>query len=479
MSNKPILPNAYVDINNRNLGNTPATLSGIFCFVGIGIGGSGTAETILSVGNVNEVASKIGYGELADSLIEFFNNGGRKAYGWRVEPTTEAVIGVVTKTPIGSSTGTIAIAKDGSNLVTNGFDVKIEITKTGDDGVAKFKYSTDGGQNYSPELVVPVATTYVITGTNLKLTFTKGAGAVYWEDGDVFECTVDDPEITNAKVESAVDAFIASSNTFDGIIVSVPADASLAGSIATKMTNAEAKPNFRYCYSMVRPALSTSAGQAVTQATTLMASVANDRVQVVTGEAVLNRSNQADYRDKNVIGIIAGRRSSLGISEDVGVVAKGQLSGIISLRTGWTDTTIEDLDGLRTVTIRQFKGLAGYYPTNGYMSDAFSDVKKDAWRLVLDKASNVARLSALSFVKVKVDPTDVEGSTQALQDAISNGLNVMIGDDEIVDRSVVVPSGQDILTTEEIKVNISIVPFGHASWIGIEIGLINPLKAVS
>jgi len=55
----------------------------------------------------------------------------------------------------------------------------------------------------------------------------------------------------------------------------------------------------------------------------------------------------------------------------------------------------------------------------------------------------------------------------------------MIGDDEIVDRSVVVPSGQDILTTEEIKVNISIVPFGHASWIGIEIGLINPLKAVS
>jgi len=355
MSNKPILPNAYVDINNRNLGNTPATLSGIFCFVGIGIGGSGTAETILSVGNVNEVASKIGYGELADSLIEFFNNGGRKAYGWRVEPTTEAVIGVVTKTPIGSSTGTIAIAKDGSNLVTNGFDVKIEITKTGDDGVAKFKYSTDGGQNYSPELVVPVATTYVITGTNLKLTFTKGAGAVYWEDGDVFECTVDDPEITNAKVESAVDAFIASSNTFDGIIVSVPADASLAGSIATKMTNAEAKPNFRYCYSMVRPALSTSAGQAVTQATTLMTSVANDRVQVVTGEAVLNRSNQADYRDKNVIGIIAGRRSSLGISEDVGVVAKGQFFG----RAGQTRPlkTLTDFGRSRFASLKDWRDI--------------------------------------------------------------------------------------------------------------------------
>lgn len=479
MSNKPILPNAYVDINNRNLGLTPSTPSGIFCFAGIAVDGSATEETIVSVGNVNEVASKIGYGELSDSLLEFFNNGGRKAYAWRVEPTTEAVLGSVTKTPVGTSTGTITLDKESGKLVPNDFSLKIEITKTGDLGVAKFKYSTDGGVNYSPESIVPSGGTYVIPTTHIELTFVRGGGPTFFEDGDLHVATVDAPEITNAKVESAVDAFIASDNAFDGIVVSVPCDTALAGSVGTKVKNAENTPDFRYCYAVVRPALSSSASGAVTDATTFMSSVSNDRVQVVTGEAILTRSNHNDQSNKNVAGIIVGRRSSLAISEDVGVVSRGQLSGVVSLRSGWTDTTIQDLDTLRTATIRKFKGLAGYYPTNGYMSDPFSDIKKDAWRLVVDKASRISRLSALQFVKVKVNPADVEGSTQALQDAISNSLNVMIGDDDIVDRSVVVPSGQDILTTEELKVQINVVPYGHASWIGIEIGLINPLRVAT
>ena len=480
MSNKPILPNAYVNINNQNLGLTPAQLSGIFAFVGIAVDGSETAETIVSVGGINEVRTKIGYGELADSLIEFFNNGGRKAYAWRVEPTTVATINTpMTPTRFGTSTGTITVALESGEICPNDFNLKVEILKTGDDGVAKFKYSTDGGVNWSPSLVVPVATTYVIPTTHVELTFVKGAGAVYWEDGDTFAETVDAPEITNAKVESAVDAFIASSNTFDAIVVSVPADSALVASVKTKVENAEAKPNFRYCYGMLRPALSTSAGQAVTQATTIMATIASDRIQIVTGEGVLTRSNHNDTSNKSEIGIIAGRRSSLAISEDVGLVSKGQVNGVVSVRTGWTDTTIEDLDGLRTCTLRVFKGLSGFYVTNGHMSDGFSDVKKDAWRLVLDKASNRARLASLSFVKVKVNPADVTGSTQALQDAIDNSLGLMVGDEDIVDKEVVVPAGQDVLTTEEILVNISVVPYGHASFIGITIGLINPLRVAS
>ena len=48
--------------------------------------------------------------------------------------------------------------------------------------------------------------------------------------------------------------------------------------------------------------------------------------------------------------------------------------------------------------------------------------------------------------------------------------------EEIVDGNVVIPEGQDILTTEEIKADISIIPYGHASFIGITIGFINPLR---
>ena len=477
MSNKPVLPNAYVDVNNKNLGSTPKTLSGVNCFAGIAVGGSESAETIVTIGNLNDVRAKIGYGELADALIDYFNNGGRRAFAYSIVPTTEATIGAVTPTRVSTSTGTIALAKDGANIVPNDFKIKIVITKTGDDGVARFKYSTDDGVNYSPEITVPVSTTYVIPTTNIEATFTKGAGVIFWEKDDEFVSTVTAPSITTAKVEGAVDAFIASDNYYSAIFISSPVDLALALSLGTKMSTAEGNPNYLYAYVAVRPALSTSASQAVTQATTFMAGIANDRVQVITGEMVITRAKHNDQSDRNVLGVIAGRRSALAISEDIGLVEAGQLSSIVSIRTGWTSTTIEELDGILTVTVRKFKGLAGYYPTNGYMSDPFSDVTKDARRLVLDKASYKSRVASLQKLKVKIDPSDVVSSGKSITDVIDRELGLMVGNGDMVDGRSSIPDGQDILTTEEIKVLVEVIPYGHASWIGIEIGLINPLTA--
>lgn len=476
MSNKPLLPNAYVDINNRNLGLIPGTASGIFAFTGVAVDGSAAADAIVSIGNNNAVRTQIGFGELADALIDFFNNGGKKALAIPLAITTDAVIGAVSKTAAGSSTGTITLLADGSEKVTNGFKIYVEITKTGAAGVAKFKTSTDDGVNFSPEIIVPSGLTYVIPGTNIEITFVPGAGPVIFEDGDIHQSTVTKPEATTGDVETAVDTFIASNETFDGIVVvKDDSDGSLAASIKTKVVNAEKTPDFRYCFAMIQAKLSTSASQAVTQAATIMGAVANDRIQVITGEAVTNRPNHEDRADRNVIGILAGRRSALNIQNDLGNVPAGNLANVVSLRTGWTDTTIEDLDALRTVTIRAFKGVAGFYPTNGWMSDPFSDIKKSAWRLVLDKASRLARVTGLSQLKIEINPADIEGSTDFLKGLIQNALDTQIvGNQEAVSFDVQIPAGQDILTTEEILVNINAVVFGHASFIGITIGIVNP-----
>jgi hypothetical protein len=77
-----------------------------------------------------------------------------------------------------------------------------------------------------------------------------------------------------------------------------------------------------------------------------------------------------------------------------------------------------------------------------------------------------------------VDPADVVGSTLQLKNSIQAALDSrMTGNGECVQAAVAIPDGQDIITTEEILVDISIIPFGHASWIGIRIGLVNPLAA--
>ena len=479
MSNKPILPNAYVDIDNQNLGLIPGAATGIFAFTGVAYGGSAAADAIVSVGNNNEVRSLIGYGELADKLIDFFNNGGKKAYAIPLDETTAAVLGAVSKTAIGASTGTITILAEAAQKVPNGFSLKLEITKTGAAGVAKFKFSTDGGENYSPEIIVPTGLTYVIPTTFIEVTFVPGAGPVIFEDGDYHTSTITKPEASVADLETAVDLFIASDYTFDAIVaVKEDDDGSIGASISTKVNNAEAKPDFRYCYGVIMAKLSTSAAQAVTQAIAIRAAVGNDRIQVVTGEAVMNRPNHGDQANLNTIGAIVGRRSSLALQNDLGLFSAGALSNIISLRTGWTDTTLEDLDSIQTVTIRKFKGVAGYRPTNGHMTDPFSDIKKDAWRLVLDKASRIARLTGLGFLKIEVDPSDISGSTAALRNAIQNNLDTQIvGNGEAVSFDVSIPDGQNILVTEEIKVNIDAVVYGHASFIGITIGLVNPFTS--
>jgi hypothetical protein len=239
---------------------------------------------------------------------------------------------------------------------------------------------------------------------------------------------------------------------------------------------------------MVRPAFVSSIANSIIGAASIMAIAPGDRVQVVSALAAVSRLNHADQADENCIGIIAGRRSALALQNDLGLVAAGALANIVDWPSTWPNTTaadksalqtaIEDLDSLRTVTIRRFKGVGGFYPTNGPMSDGYSDVEIDAFRLVLDKAARIARVTALGFHKMDVSPSDVVGSTLQLKNAIQGALDSrMTGNGECVQAAVAIPDGQDIITTEEILVDISIIPFGHASWIGIRIGLTNPLAA--
>lgn len=473
MSNKPALPNAYVDVNNRNLGLSPSSPSGVFAYVGVCQEGSAAKDAIVAINSPNDVKTLLGYGELVDDLLLHIGNKGKKVYAVPLDITTESTISAVTPVRAGTSSGTIALAAKSGKKVTNEFNLKFLFTKTGVAGAAKLKISTDGGVNYGAEFVLPA--TYDIPGANITATFTVGASG--FDVDDYFTATTTKPQPSTGDIEDAVDTLIANKLiNFAGIAIAADCDASLAASLLSKIGGAEGDPNYIYGYVITKPALSSSETQVITQAATLVSTVAGDRIQYVTGEQLVIRSNHSDQRVRNVLGIITGRRSSIGISEDIGLVAAGQVYGVLDNVTGWTDTTIQELDALRTVTLRQFKGLSGWYITNGHMSDGFSDIKKDAWRLILDKAATRTRLAALGDVKIKVDPTDVSGSTELLKNKMQAELDVMAANDEIVSGEVSVPDGQDILTTDELKVDVEVVPFGHASWIGITIGLVNPLR---
>jgi len=479
--NKPTLPNAYVNINNRNLGLSPGLVTGIMAFTGVCQEGAAAFDAIVSL-NKSDIASQIGYGELADELLDFFDAGGRKAIAVPLDITTEATgTGAMTPTRIGTSTGTIALDKVSGKKITIGAKVQIEITstETATAGKAKFKYSLDGGVTFSPEIYVP-ATTYTIPGTNMELTFTAGAGPTEWEDGDLFDSTIGKPLPSTGDIEDAADAIIASDYQIDAMVIVPDCSPALGTSLQTKINSAEGKPDFRYAYCMVHADLAASdMSDLMTLYNALRATVENDRMQVVGAEAVMRRVNHGGCEiEKTCIGAIAGRRSALDPQNDLGRFDAGALANVLRQRTNMTETLIEDLDAIRVVTIRQFKGVAGYRPTNGWMTDPFSDIKKDAWRIVLDDASHIARITALGRLKNEVNPADIEGSTTALKNDIQNALGTeIVGKGRAVSVIVDIPNDQDIMTTETLLVDLQLLPYGHMSWIGITVAITNPATA--
>jgi len=465
--NQPNLPNSFVNFNNQNLGLLPQIPTGQVGFVGIGLEGTATLDAIETIVGPNEVRTKIGFGEVADFVIDHFNNQGQKVHVVPIDITTLASLGTFTITRTSGSTGTITVAPLAGKKVLNEFDLEVIIKKTGALGTAKFTFSTDKGVTVSPELIIPASGLFTIPNTNIELTFVPGAGPTIFEIGDLFDAlVVGKPLPSTGDIETAVDTLIASAKEYDYIVIAADVDAALTNTLKTKVVAAEGTPNFRFFYIVVHPALSTSASQAVTQATTFMAAVSSDRIQVHTGEMSTQRPNHGDTRDRNTAGIVSGRRSGLSIQNDVGLVGAGPLANILAFRTGWTDTEIESLDGLNTVTVRDFKSIVGFFPTNGPMSDPLSDFRKDAFRLVVDKAARVVRQVGLTKLKIDLDPANLEASTNGLKNEIQGAVDQQIvGNGEAIQIIITIPTGQDVLATELLDVVTDVFVFSHASFI--------------
>ena len=127
-----------------------------------------------------------------------------------------------------------------------------------------------------------------------------------------------------------------------------------------------------------------------------------------------------------------------------------------------------------TPTIRKHFGAAGFYPTNGWMTDPSSDYSADKFRLVADLCASDVRSAGVRFVKMDVDPDNVEASAKPLLDACRAPLEVRVARGQISAAELSIPSGQDILTSKELVVDVSIRPMASADWIRFKVGFQSP-----
>lgn len=347
-------------------------------------------------------------------------------------------------------------------------------------GIAQVQYSLDGGETWGPQQVFKTGANDIVGPGNFKpgLTFTSTLANVLLTTAN-FTCSTTAPEPSDSDVLAALDTAIQDASLFfNGFHVGVQKDNSadtitFATSVAARLADAEATW-FKYLYAILPAPLDVTTGaSALSFVQAVRAGFASPRIQFCSQPMVVK--SQGGQFVMNCSPLIAARRARLQPQNDLGILRAGQLTSVVKYPAGWSDASITGIDLVKnSVTIRRHVGASGFYFTNDWMSDPSSDYRKSCLRVIADLVASDCRVAGLPFVKMDVDPDDVTGSAEMLLAAVQAPLQARVADRQISRFELSVPAGQDILTTEELVVEVALVPMGTASWIKFNLGFKSP-----
>lgn len=474
---RPLLPNSYVNFKDGMLPRGPVP-SGICIFIGVGAG-TAVGGAVTPVNTPNDIQTLFGAGPLARDLMTFFLSGGGFCYAVRLDSDTPGAIGTVA---VGDFTGLTA-----GGTPSGAFDVRGRIVVAGTLGQAQVVFSLDGGRTWgNPQVLVSGANSIKgpgnfapgITVTPTAMTYAKDPADLSAASTHEFSFTVSAPAISPATALATVTSLVQDPSLFFNTI-HISRTESLAANLQPYITDLaailnDAAANWdRYVYGIVQAAVPATPAAALALAQSVRANAASNRVQMVI-QPMVTKSLGGQYV-MNPSAVVAARRMTLSPQNDLGLVAAGQLAAIVSFAPGWSQANVIAMDQVQNnVTFRRFIGAAGFYPTNGWMTDPSSDYSADKFRLVADLVAADVRTAGLTFVKMDVDPAAPEASAKPLISACQVPLQQRIRSGQLASAEVSIPPGQDILTSKELVVEVTLMPIGSADWIKFNVGFTSP-----
>ena len=190
-----------VEVEDGNLGRNSGTEVHAQAKIGVSDAEGGTPILITSAMKPEDIKGKLGYTPLADACIDAAENGLKTIYAIPVRADIPGEIGEVTHTGTGEGTLT---AQGNPN---NAYDIVVQITETGGANEGCFRYSIDGGNNFSHEHTIPLSGEFEMQGTGVKLVFAETEGAGFMED-DAYAFSTTAPTMNNAGVLAAVEKLL-------------------------------------------------------------------------------------------------------------------------------------------------------------------------------------------------------------------------------------------------------------------------------
>jgi hypothetical protein len=462
-----MLPNVTNKILDGAMGVQGADSTGNFAAVGVAANFGGG---IRMFSDRDEVEKSIGDGPLRDLLVSALSIAKTTVYAVALEGTISGTVSEVAA----AKTGTGTVTTEGKPR--NEYDVTIEILSEGALNEATFRVVIDGLPG--KRITVPGGDgKYAIPGTGITLTFSPGGGT--FKEGDTFSFKTTAPAATNGEILTAVNSIIDAKVSIEFIAVAGVTAAPMWASLASTAELAAEKFQYIHIVAQARPkgATETLDQYVMALAGTERGTVVSTRLSVCAGWVTEADAN-GQIDERGIIGLYCGRVASVGVHEGPDAVKFGGITAATAiLPEGLNDAHIETLTNAGYVTVRQIAGLKGIYFTSGrIMCEDGSDYDLVERRRVMDKGCRLVREAQLFYLNdtVKVGK---DGSPEGIKMlvAISQApLATMKSDGEISDGYIVVPEGQNILSTKKLRFKIRIVPLGKLAYIENEIAYSNP-----
>lgn len=211
----------------------------------------------------------------------------------------------------------------------------------------------------------------------------------------------------------------------------------------------------------------------------------NNRVGILLGDI---QAAEDDELSASCIGLLLGCAAALPVQRKVSRVRNGALPGVTEAYVGphaaGTPTAqLAVIAGKGYITFTTYANVAGWFFSGDPMATATTDDYSMLSRgRIIDKAHILAYTTFVQSVDDEV-PINTDGTLDAgfckwLEQQMLNQINnTMTVNREISSVSCYIDPEQNILSTNELRVVISIVPVAYATDIKITLGFSNPALA--
>ncbi len=240
------IPNVSLTLSEGALGIPAESTDSVICV--LGYCSAGTAGTLYNFGNASPTNAKaaLGVGKLAQCVAQILATPG---HGTVIAIPIAATAGVNSAV---SASGTSPPTTTLTGTPLDDYQLSIQCLSAGARGTATFRYSLDGGVNWSHELTT--AATYAIAETGITINFANTAFSL--DNAWTATCTA--PTSSNTQVTDGLAALIAAGTDIGWVHVATTmggaadtdratAVASLFSAVDTKVSLLETSYKFVGC----------------------------------------------------------------------------------------------------------------------------------------------------------------------------------------------------------------------------------------